>query len=364
MKRLISLMYKELLQMRRDPSSFLLAFVLPVALILLFGFCVNMDSSITRVAVVIGDESPAMHRLVERLYGSPNIRAQRVENRDAALDLLQRGDVHGALIIPVHASNSAERNHQPELMVATDGSVPSTAQFTAMYLQSVCQQWWLDEHGGAPIDVRISYRYNPAADSRNYIVPGAVSMVLSMVGIFLTAMVVAREWERGSIESLLATPMSRVEFVLSKLLPYFLPGLGAMSVCVLCAVWVFDVPLRGSVWLIFSIATLFLCSVLCMGLLISTIVRNQYSASLLSMMIGLLPTMLLSGFVFELSSMPAAVETLSYFIPARYLCSSITPLFLAGENGAVLSLNCALLVTSACFWFSLVLFVTPKRLDS
>lgn len=364
MKRLLVLMHKELLQMWRDPSSFLLAFVLPVVMILLFGYCVNMDSSITRLAVVVDDESPAMHRLLEGVAGTPSIRMQRVDSRDAALELLQRGAVHGMLWIPGHASREAERGESPEILVATDGAVPNTAQFTAMYLQAIFTQWSAGQLGTPPIDVRITYRFNPTAESRNYIVPGAVAMVLSMVGIFLTAMVVAREWERGSIESLLATPMRRIEFILSKLLPYFLPGLGAMSVCVLCAMWVFHVPLRGPLVLIFAVAALFLVSVLSLGLLISTTVRNQYSASLLSLMIGLLPTILLSGFVFEVSSMPTLVQGISYFIPARYFTAALTSLYLAGVNGAVLVFNCTLLTISALFWFTLVLLVTPRHLDS
>ena len=268
------------------------------------------------------------------------------------------------LVVPAHAAQQAERHEAPDLLVATDGSIPNTAQFTAMYLQSIYARWQTENGIGYKVDIRTNYRFNPAAESRWYIVPGAIAMVLAMVGTFLTSMVVAREWERGTIESILATSTTRVEFLISKLIPYFFMGLGAMLVCVIFARFVFAVPIHASLWAVFGVAALFLLSVLCMGLLISTAVRNQYSASLISLMVAMLPSMLLSGFVFELTSAPGFVQGVSYFIPARYFYSCLTSQFLAGGHASVLLFNVGMLAVSALFWFTLVLLITPKRLDS
>lgn len=364
MRRLLILTQKEFLQMWRDPSSFILAFIMPAVMILLFGFCVNLDSSVTRLALVAEDESPAMHRLIEYLEGSHNIEVLRMTSRSEAQQFLHTGAVHGMLVVPAHAAQQAERHEAPDLLVATDGSIPNTAQFTAMYLQSIYARWQTENGIGYKVDIRTNYRFNPAAESRWYIVPGAIAMVLAMVGTFLTSMVVAREWERGTIESILATSTTRVEFLISKLIPYFFMGLGAMLVCVIFARFVFAVPIHTSLWAVFGVAALFLLCVLCMGLLISTAVRNQYSASLISLMVAMLPSMLLSGFVFELTSAPGFVQGVSYFIPARYFYSCLTSQFLAGGHASVLLFNVGMLAVSALFWFALVLLITPKRLDS
>lgn len=364
MKRLRALIVKEFLQVRRDPSGLILSFLLPIPMILLFGFCVNLDTSVTRLALVIEDEAPVAHRLTDMINGSPNFRATREENRLSALKKLNSGQIHGMLFIPTQFSRQATQAPTAELLMATDGTVPNTAQFTAMYLQNIYARWQQELGGGSPLNICTVYRYNPAAVSSNFIIPGAITIVVSMISIFLTAMVVAREWERGTIETLFAGAVGRVEFVLAKLIPYFLLGLGSVVVCVLCAVYVFGVPLRGSLYELFGITSLFLLSVLSMGLLISTVVRNQYSASLLSLMVGLLPTMLLSGFVFELTSMPAWVQAVSYFIPARYFCNSLTPVFLAGSGTGGLFLNTVCLAVSALFWGGLLLLKTPTRLDS
>lgn len=363
MKTLTILLRKEFLQLWRDPSSFILAFILPVLMLLLFGFCINMDATMTTLAIVAEDESPQAHRIQEHIVGSPHVEACVVGNREHAFDLLHRGEVQAVVIIPPHVSRRMAQQQGADILIATDGTSPNTAQFSALYLQSMVTAA-LSEATTPPVDIRTSYLYNPAAESRHYIVPGAIALVLAMVGTFLTAMVVAREWERGTIETLLAGAVTRAQFVLSKLIPYFLLGVGTMLVCLWCAACVLQVPIRGSHLLILAMAGLFLLSVLSIGLLVSTLTRNQYSASLLSLMIAMLPTMLLSGFVFELTSMPAFVQAVSYFIPARYLCSTLTPLFLSGAAGGVLLLNTMFMGVSAAFWFAFVLLVTPKRLDS
>ncbi len=367
MRRLFALVAKEFCQIRRDPSSLLLAFVIPVLMILLFGFCINLDSSVTKLSLVLQDNAPAAHRLVEMLEGSPNFMVERAAGEDVALRRLQMNEVQGVLIIPNDFSAVAGQGGAARLFLATDGSSPNTAQFSAAYVQGVCMAWVAEQAGGAAargISVQTSFRFNPTADSPHSLLPGTVAMVLSFVGSFLTAMVVAREWERGTMELVLASPATRVEFVFSKLIPYFVLGLVAMAVCVLAAVYIFGVPLRAPVWLPFAVAGVFLLSVLSIGLLISTVVRNQFSASLIALVVSLLPTMLLSGFVFEVSSMPLAIQAVSYLIPACYFVPTLSTLFLAGELWDAIGVDVLAMAAFGLFWLMLVILVTPRRLDS
>ncbi len=365
MRRLLALIVKECCQIRRDPSSLLLAFVIPVVMILLFGFCINLDSNITKVALVLQDEGAAAHSFVERLSGSPNFAAERAD-REEAFRRLQLNEVQAVLIIPNDFSSTLGRGGGARLLLATDGSSPNTAQFSAAYVQGVYAAWAAEQgsRAGGGIQVLTSYRFNPTADSPHSLLPATVAMVLSFVGSFLTAMVVAREWERGTMELVLASPSTRVEFVLSKLIPYFVLGMAAMGLCVLAAVFVFGVPLRAPLWQIYAVAAIFLLSVLSIGLLISSLLRNQYSASLIALVVSLLPTMLLSGFVFEVSSMPRAIQFISYIIPACYFVPTLSTLFLAGGIWSALWGNVLALIAFGFFWCVLVILVTPRRLDS
>lgn len=369
--RLAALIIKEFRQVRRDSSSILLAFVLPIFMLLLFGYCVNFDSSVTQLALVTEDEGPVAHSLLERVQGSPYFRVERAADEEEAMGRLRSGSAHAVLIIPSDFSRLCTAGGSPRLLLATDGSVPNTAQFTQMYLQGVCSAWLAERAASAPsgsgsamVEVLPLYRFNSAAESRRYVLPGSIAVVISFVGTFLTAMVVASEWERGTMELLLASPVTRLEFILSKLIPYFLLGLGAMAVCTLAATHLFGVPLRAPLWLLFGIASIFLLSVLAIGLLISTLLRSQYTASLVSLNVSVLPTIMLCGFIFEISSMPGWVQAVSYLIPARYFAPSLSTLFLAGAEWAALLINVLLLLVSGLFWLGLVFFATPKRLDS
>ncbi len=367
MSRLYALVAKEFCQIRRDASSLLLAFVIPVLMILLFGFCINLDSSVTRLALVLQDEGAAAHSLVERLSGSPHFVPERAAGEDEALRRLQMNEVQAVLIIPSDFGAQWARGGGLRLLLATDGSSPNTAQFSAAYVQAVCSAWAAEQGAGAGqggIAVQTSYRFNPTADSPHSLLPATVAMVLSFVGSFLTAMVVAREWERGTMEMVLASSATRVEFVLSKLIPYFVLGMSAMGVCLLAAVFMFGVPLRAPVWQPFAVAAVFLLCVLSIGLLVSTLVRNQFSASLIALVVSLLPTMLLSGFVFEVSSMPLAIQAISYLIPACYFVPTLSTLFLAGGLWGAIWVDVLALAAFACFWLALVICVTPRRLDS
>ncbi|MGN0836929.1 MAG: ABC transporter permease, partial [Akkermansia sp.] len=199
MRRALLLTVKEFRQVGRDPSALLLAFVIPVLMMLLFGFCLNLDAPVTPVALVVQDTGEPALRLRQQVEGSPYFRTRLYRSEAAAVEALRRGKAQAALLIPADCSRALQRGESPRVAALTDGCVPNTAQFAANYLQSLVQAWAAEQVGAdAAISLRRSCRYNPAALSRHYLLPSSITMVLSFVATFLTAMVVAREWERGT----------------------------------------------------------------------------------------------------------------------------------------------------------------------
>jgi len=214
-----------------------------------------------------------------------------------------------------------------------------------------------------PVEVEHRVWFNSALRSRNYLVPGLVVVIMTLIGALLTAMVMAREWERGTMEALMVTPASVSEILLGKLIPYFVLGTGGMLLSVAMAVWLFGVPLRGSLWLLWLTASLFLLVALGMGLLISSVAKNQFIAGQLAIIVTFLPAFLLSGFIFDIGSMPAVVQGITHAIAARYFVAIATTLFLAGDVWAVVVPNAAALAAMAALFLGLTWRKTRKRLE-
>ncbi|PZT58352.1 hypothetical protein DNQ45_31005, partial [Escherichia coli] len=215
------------------------------------------------------------------------------------------------------------------------------------------------------IDVQTRYWFNPAAISQHFIIPGAVTIIMTVIGAILTSLVVAREWERGTMEALLSTEITRTELLLllCKLIPYYFLGMLAMLLCMLVSVFILGVPYRGSLLILFFISSLFLLSTLGMGLLISTITRNQFNAAQVALNAAFLPSIMLSGFIFQIDSMPAVIRAVTYIIPARYFVSTLQSLFLAGNIPVVLVVNVLFLIASAVMFIGLTWLKTKRRLD-
>lgn len=255
------------------------------------------------------------------------------------------------------------------IQIITDGSEPNTANFVQGFTQGVWQIWQRNQmqdqgivaHQLIELDIR--YWFNPAAISRNFIIPGAITIIMTVIGAILTSLVIAREWERGTMEALLSTQVTRTELLISKIIPYYFLGMLAMLLCMVVAIFVMDVPYRGSLWILFGLSSLFLLSTLGMGLLISTITRNQFNAAMVALNVAFLPAVMLSGFIFEIDSMPAIIQFFTYVIPARYFVSTLQTLFLAGNIGPILLINLAFLVASACLFIGLTALKTRRRLD-
>ncbi|MHA7847821.1 ABC transporter permease [Serratia sp. D1N4] len=369
-RRLRALCLKETRQILRDPSSGLIAFVIPLMLLFIFGYGINLDSSKLRLGILLEQHSEEARDLANAFAGSPYIEPTISDNRQQLMQMMQAGSIRGLVVIPNDfAEHMARPSDRAPLQVITDGSEPNTANFVQGYTQGVWQIWQQQRATDRGqqltplIEIQMRYWFNPAAISQHFIIPGAITIIMTVIGAILTSLVIAREWERGTMEALLSTQVTRSELLLSKLVPYYFLGMIAMVLCMVVSVFVLGVPYRGSLLILFVISSLFLASTLGMGLLISTITRNQFNAAMVALNAAFLPSIMLSGFIFQIDSMPAVVRAVTYVIPARYFVSTLQTLFLAGNIGSVLLVNLLFLIASAVVFIGLTAWKTPRRLD-
>lgn len=371
-RRLRALVVKEFAQIRRDSSTFAIAFALPLLLLFLFGYAVSLDVKKTKIALVMQDSSAQALSLATSYANSAYFDVTPLRAVAPAKELMAAEKVRGIVVIPGDFGARMAKGRPADIQIVTDGSQPNQANFIAAYAEGVRATWMqaeLGEKAGSartpapPIDVSTRIWYNPALESRFFLVPGSIAVVMTMIGTLLTALVVAREWERGTMEAMLATPVRMTEFVASKVVPYFLLGLASMALCTIIAVTVFALPLRGSVFALFAIASAFLLPSLGLGLFISAATKNQFVASQIALLSAFLPTFLLSGFIFEISSMPLPIRIITYAVPARYLIPALQTVFIAGDVWAVILPNIAIMLAFGLFFFFLCFRATRRSLD-
>ena len=365
--RVAALAWKESLQIVRDPSVILVAFVLPIVLLLLFAYAVSLDIKQVRIGVVAESDGPEAQALAAAFAATRYFAVSPARDRREVAGELVAGRLRGFVVIPQDFEQRlAARLSGPLVQVVTDGTQPNTANFIASYAGGVLAGWEASRPSLQTARVSLTPRFwfNPEIESRRFLVPGAIAVVMTIIGTLLTALVVAREWERGTMEAILSTPASVGEIIAGKLLPYFVLGLLATAFSTILAVTVFGVPLRGSWLSLTALSAAFLFPALAQGLLISTLARNQFVASQLALFSGFLPAFLLSGFLFEIDSMPAPIRALTYVIPARYFVSSLQTIFLAGDVWTLLLPNAAAMITVGLVLFVLVRLKTHKRLDA
>jgi ABC-2 type transport system permease protein len=366
-RRLIALVRKESLQAMRDPSTILIAFVLPVVLLFLFAYAVSLDVREVRIGVVLESDSASAQSLAAAFAGTRYLKVTPARDRREIADQVVSGKLRGFVVIPQDFERRrASPIPQPLIQVVTDGSQPNTANFVASYAQGVVQNWGAGRSGGAPIaaiELEPRFWFNAELESRRSLVPGAIAIVMTIIGTMLTALVVAREWERGTMEAVLSTPASVVEILIGKLMPYFVLGMIATLGSAALAIFVFDVPLRGSLLALLLLSAVFLIPALGQGLLISAVTKNQFLASQIALFSGFLPSFLLSGFLFEIDAMPTWIQAITYLIPARYFVSSLQTVFLAGDVWAVFWPNLAAMAAIGVFFFIIAKRKTRKNLE-
>jgi len=368
-RRLGALVRKELIQIVNDPSSILIAFILPIMLLFLFGYAVSLDSTRVRVGVALEGRTPESENLLVSLRNSRYLDVTASFDRRFLEREMVAGRIRALLVVPIDFSRRLQStDNSAPLQIIGDGSEPNTAAFAESYLEAVVTIW-LQQRGmetGTPvnsmIDVETRNWFNPSLESKNYLVPGSIAIIMTMIGTLLTALVVAREWERGTMEAMMATPVAIQELVLGKLIPYFLLGLGSMLFCTIVAVFEFHTPLRGSILSLFLVTSLFLACGLGIGLWVSTLSKSQFVAGQFAIILGFLPGFQLSGFLFEISSMPKILQFLTWLFPARYFVQALQTIFLAGDVWRIVVFNSVVLAGFASLFFILTARVTHKRL--
>jgi len=369
-QQLSAVMIKEAKQVTRDPSSWIIAVVLPLTFLFLFGYGISLDTTVVKIAVVREDDSRDAQDLAAALTNSKWFLVVPAVDRRAGERLLQDQNVKAVVIIPaefgrmLHAEDTSA-----QVQVLVDGAEPNTANFVHGYVSAVWSNFLASRamQQGAPVTPPVSvearYWYNANAESRWFLIPGSMTVIMTLLGTLLTSLVIAREYERGTLEALYATPLTRGQILIGKTMPYFVLAMVSMAVCVLTALLLFRLPLRGSLVTLGLVSAAFLVPALGQGLLISVTMKTQMAAAQLGLMTGYLPAMMLSGFLFDINSMPGWLRPVTYLIPARYMNISLQTVFLAGDVWAVLIPNMLFMLAVGALFFGLTWRRLHKRID-
>lgn len=341
-RRLRAIARKETIHVLRDPRSLILAIGIPMLMIVLFGYALTLD--VNKVPLLVWDQSHSkesreyLAQFTSSRYFTFSGAAESYADVTAAID---RRTAYLALVIPQDFGTHVGSGRGAPVQAIIDGSDSNTAAIVLGYAQAITGrfnealtlQQVQRSLGAAPtgaLDLRPRVWFNADLESKNFIIPGLIAVIMGLIAALLTSLTIAREWERGTMEQLISTPVRPVELIIGKLVPYFVIGMLDVLIAVLMAVYLFDVPLRGSVWLLFAMAALFIVGTLAQGILISTVAKQQLLASQLAMVSTFLPAFLLSGFMFAISNMPAPVQVITHIIPARYFVALVKGIYLRG----------------------------------
>jgi ABC-2 type transport system permease protein len=373
--RLAALVRKEFRQLLRDASNLAIGIALPIVLILIFGYGLSLDVKNAPVAIVMEDSSPLAQEAAAGFGLSPSFAALPVASMHDAEELMRERRVDAIVRIPAtFARDVAAGSAAVQLIV--HGAEANRASIVLNYANGALQGWGerrAERQGSAaradasPANglVRIEQRmwFNSANTSTWYLVPGLIVLIMTLVGAFLTALVMAREWERGTLEALFVTPVRPVEILLAKVIPYFCVGMMGLFLCLAAARFLFEVPMQGSLLVIVVASMLYLLVAVGMGLLISSATKNQFLASQLALVSSFMPSLMLSGFLFDLRNVPLAVQVVGRILPATYFMELVKTLFLAGNVWPLILRNCAILAGYAVLLLGVARAVTRKRLD-
>jgi ABC-2 type transport system permease protein len=373
--RLLAVARKEVIQIFRDARSLIIVVLMPAILVLLFGYGVNLDLKGLPVYVMDRDGSQQSQDLLKRFQESEYFHVARVVTDYAELTrALDDGHAKMGLVISWDFSQRLRDGRPVEIQALVDGSDDNTANVLIGYSQAVVQGYsadveinWLRARGVAmqPAAMSVETRtwYNENLESSAFIIPGVLALVMSVIGAFLTSLTIAREWERGTMEQLISTPVTAMEILLGKLAPYFALGMFDTIISALIAIYWFHVPFRGSWVTLMAASAMFMVVVLSLGFFISVLAKNQFAASQIALLITFLPAFLLSGFLFSIEQMPIALQWITRILPARYYVSVLKRIFLKGTPASMLFAD---LIPLAVFAFVLALAATRsfhKRLE-
>lgn len=347
-RRLWAVARKEAIQIGRDPRSLIIVVVMPLILVLLFGYGVSLDLKHLPVCVYDREGSQQSQDLLKRFQASEYFHIIRAVNSYPQLvDAVDRGDAKIGIVVPWDFSERLQNGQSVPIQAIVDATDDNTANVIIGYAQAVVQGYsavivndWSEKRGhrspAPPISIEARTWFNENLESRAFILPGVLALVMAVIGAFLTSLTIAREWERGTMEQLVSTPVTPLEILFGKLLPYFVMGMAAAIICALMAIEWFQVPFRGSFMTLIGSTALFLVVVLSIGFFVSVVAKNQLAASQLALMIAFLPSFLLSGFLFSIEQMPKAIQVVTHIVPARYYTTILKDIFLKGTPALML----------------------------
>jgi ABC-2 type transport system permease protein len=369
--RLRGILKKEVLQILRDPSSIALALVMPLVLLFLFGYGVNLDAENIPVAIVTDDYGQSAQDLIGRFELSRQFQVRRVTDFREAESLMQQRAVDAIVRLQNDFSakllGSTEKQSPVQLII--NGIDGNRARLIEGYVKRITGTWAVqrqargEEVSSGPVSIAQRIWFNEGAESRNFLVPGLITLIMTLIGILLTALVIAREWERGTMEAMLVTPLRRFDILLGKILPYYILGMIGMGLSVAVGVLLFGVPFRGSLTALVVLSSLFMLASLGFGLLLSAAIRVQFVAAQISIIAGFLPAFFLSGLIFDLESTPKMIQIISHVVPARYFVNISHTLFMAGDVWSILLPNGLVLAGMAIVFLSLAFRKISKRLE-
>ena len=355
-RRVSAVARKEVLHILRDYRSLLMALATPALLLTLFGYALTLD--VDNVPMAVWDQSDTVRsrEFISRFGGSRYFALRRrVDNYGDLVRAIDRGQVMMGLVVPRDFAQKINAGRDADAQLIVNGSDSNTATIAIAYAEVIAQIYGMDltleqnnQRGGRPLQIPLDVRprvwFNEDLESRNYIIPGLIAVIMMVISAMLTSLTVAREWERGTMEQLIATPVKPGELILGKLLPYFAIGMCDLTVAVLMAQFVFRVPLRGNVALLFGLSAIFLTGALAMGLLVSIVTKSQLLSSQVAVLTTFLPGFLLSGFIFTIANMPRVIQMVTYLISARYFVTILKGIYLKGVGLEILGAQAVFLI--------------------
>ncbi|MBI3210282.1 MAG: ABC transporter permease [Candidatus Solibacter usitatus] len=369
LRRTRAMIRKELLHILRDTRSMYLALALPAIMLMLFGYALSLDVDQIPIYIFDQDRTPQSHEFTGQFRGSRFFTTLGdIDNYKQAETGLTGGKVMGVLVVRTDFAKRLLSGSQAPVQFLLDGTDSNTASIALGYARALAAGYssqvrteYQIRHGAGkikpPVDPQLRVMFNSELKSKNYIVPGLIAVIMMIIASMLTSLAIAREWENGTMEELLSTPLRPAEVAIGKLSAYFLLGLADMITAVIAGIFVFGVPMRGSVWLLFLSGGIFLFGALAWGLFLSAITRNQAMANQLGLLSSFLPAFLLSGFVYSIDSMPLIPRLISYVIPARYFVAMMKGIFQKGVGLEILWAELAFLLLYATVVF---FFLTRK----
>ena len=344
LSRVWAIAKKEFIHIFRDPRSLGLVILMPAVLMLLFGYAVTLDVKNVSMAVLDRDQSQESFSFIQRFSASPYFSLRLfVEDEREMKRLIDEGEVKMGLILPWDFSKQVKAGKKASVQVLLDGSDSNTANIVLSYVQAIARQYTqektilkMEKLGrkrlNFPLEGRTRVWFNEELESKYYFIPGLVAVIMSIIGVLLTGQVIVREWERGTMELLISTPIRKSELMVGKLFPYFFLGLFDLSLAVLMGEKIFQVPVKGSLLLLFCLSSIYILVALGLGLTISIIAKTQIFANQMALIIGFLPTFLLSGFTFSISNMPLWLQIITYGIAPRYYVTILKEIYLKGAD--------------------------------